>query len=203
MPLPSLLLLSALAALAAPRPSAPPAVRDAAPAALDPSLLNPQARAEWEADPEGFAREHGDEIAARQRWNTDPALGHDECRADKSGPRACMERRVGEMSELFAPRGLGVINSYIKLLPRGVTAAVPEGPGFDRRSGSPPASAAGGGAPKAPAPSNPAPKEAGFRNGAPPPTPPARQTAAPAPADGWSLDDAVDWLCSYIVCART
>lgn len=192
---PSLLMLAVSLAAAAPRPAGAPE----SPAPLDPSVLSPEARSGWESDPAAFEREHGEVLEVHRRWNQDPSLGQAECIAAKREPRPCMEGRLREMSSVLKPQALAVINSYVKLLPRGVEARVPT------------AGEEGGGGPAEAAPSTPGrqappsvPKPAGARFNSPPP---ARAATAPPPAqngkDISTVDEALNWICSYVPCART
>lgn len=118
-------LLLANVSVAAPKPPVPG--EEAAPPKIDPATLSPSARAAFEADPAGFARDHGEDLETMKRWSQDPALGQSECLAAKKDPRTCMEGRLTEMREVAKPEQLAVIQSYVKLLPRGVSAPLPTG----------------------------------------------------------------------------
>lgn len=96
---------------------------------VDPASLSPDARAAYTADPAAFEREHGQDLETLRRWTQDPSLGQTECLEAKKDPRSCMEERVRSLSQVATPEALAVVNSYAKLLPRGVSAAVPERPG--------------------------------------------------------------------------
>ncbi|TBR21196.1 hypothetical protein EPO15_10900 [bacterium] len=158
--LPLAVLLTA-AVSAAPRPTSGGDPQP--PAKIDAGKLSAQARALYESDPAGFEREHGDDLETVKRWSQDPSLGQAECLSAKKEPRACMESRLAELREVAKPEELAVIQSYVKLLPRGVSAPLPAG-GSERS-----ASAAPGAGPSA----APAPSLAGFSFGAP--------AAAPGP----------------------
>lgn len=199
-----LLLLSAACALAGPRPSGEPPAGRPDPSDIDPSVLTADARTRWEADPAGFEREHGEDLQAQRRWSQDPALGQAECREARRDPRSCMEERVRSLAGVVKPQALAVINSYVKLLPRGVSAPVPASEA-DRAEGVPAAARepAASPAPGRQATANP-PRPSGARFNAPPPAqPPAAPAPAPAPGGGMSVDQTLDWLCSFIPCART
>lgn len=120
-----LVLLLANVSVAAPKP--PASGEESAPPKIDPATLSPSARAAHEADPAGFAREHGEDLETMRRWSQDPALGQSECLAAKQDPRSCMEGRLNGMREVAKPEQLAVIQSYVKLLPRGVSAPLPAG----------------------------------------------------------------------------
>lgn len=192
-----LLLLAASLASGAPRPPGAPDAPSRSP--VDPAVLSPEARAEWEADPAAFEKAHGDALEAHRRWNQDPSLGQAECIAAKREPRSCMEGRLREMSAVVKPQALAVINSFVKLLPRGVDARIPaasEEGGGGRADAAPAASASD----RRGTPSNPKPTGARFNS-----PPPARAAPAPPPAgkDVSTVDEALDWICSYVPCART
>lgn len=120
-----LVVLFAAASSAAPRP---PAAGDAPPPAkVDAGTLSASARALYESDPAGFEREHADDLETLKRWSQDPALGQSECLAAKQDPRACMENRLAGLREVAKPEALAVVQSYVKLLPRGVSAPLPAG----------------------------------------------------------------------------
>lgn len=202
-----LLLLAAASAFALPRPApAPGGDREGRPS-VDPAVLSDEARAAWEADPETFERDHGAALEAHRRWSQDPSLGQAECLEAKKDPRSCMEERTREMSEVVKPSALAVINSYTKLLPRGVSAPLPAAGSERAGAPAPSAPARSGAAPAAaptPAPSpTPAPRQSGVRFNAPPP---AQRQASPAPAapgGGMTTDETVSWICSIVPCART
>lgn len=200
LPLAALFVVSAAASI---RPTS--AEEASPPAKIDPKTLSVEARARYEADPAGFEREHGDDLEAMRRWSQDPSLGQSECLAAKQDPRNCMERRLTQMREVARPEQLAVINSYVKLLPRGVDARLPaagEDRGAGQASGPTPAPGTATPSPR-PAPT-PSPRQQGAHFNAPPPA--QRQTAAPEPAKpggAMSVDQTLDWLCTYVPCSRT
>lgn len=124
MTLPALTALFAAAVLAQPAPG-----RNQQKPAVDPASLSPEARAAYEADPAAFQREHGADLETLRRWTQDPSLGQKECVEAKKEPRSCMEQRVQSLSQVATPQALAVIDAYVRLMPRGVSAAVPERPG--------------------------------------------------------------------------
>lgn len=200
-----LLLLAAVSALALPRPApAPGGDREGRPS-VDPAVLSDEARAAWEADPETFEREHGAALEAHKRWSQDPSLGQAECLEAKKDPRSCMEERTREMSEVVKPQALGVITSFTKLLPRGVSAPLPAGGSERADAPAPAAPSRSAGAPAAastPSPS-PAPRPSGVRFNAAPPPAQRQASPAPAPGGGMSTDETVSWICRFVPCART
>lgn len=196
--LPLALLLAAVSA-AAPKP--PISDDPSKPSPIDPATLSPSARAAYEADPAGFARDHGEDLEAMRRWSQDPALGQSECLAAKQDPRTCMESRLNTFREVAKPEQLAVIQSYVKLLPRGVSAPLPTA-GSERASSPSGTASQPASATHAPTPTpspTPAPRQSGARfNAAPAPT-----QAAEAPAAGGAVDDWMNWFCAKFACART
>lgn len=201
-----LLLLAAASAFASPQsPSAPGGDREGRPA-VDPAVLSDGARAVWEADPMAFEREHGAALEAHRRWSQDPALGQAECLEAKKDPRSCMEERAREMGQVVKPEDMAVINSYTKLLPRGVSAPLPAGGSERAGTPAPAAPTVSAGAPAAAPttsqPTTPAPRQSGVRFNAPPPA--QRQASpAPAPGGGMTTDETVSWICRIVPCTRT
>ena len=194
-----LALLLAAVSSAAPKPDV--SGEDSAPPKIDPATLSPEARARFEADPAGFAREHGEGLEAMRRWSQDPSLGQSECLAAKQDPRSCMEGRLAEMREVAKPEQLAVIQSYVKLLPRGVSAPLPAA-GSEKNSSSARSQTAASGFAYSPMPSG-SPLASEFRPGpnsvqfSPvPPTLALNPTAAPPPSfweEQYSL-----YMCFYV-----
>ncbi|MBI3299832.1 MAG: hypothetical protein HYZ75_16825 [Elusimicrobia bacterium] len=180
----------------------PPARRPA----FDPSQLTLPARKAFEADPNAFQQRHGDTLAAFKRWSPDPPSGEAECRKQKREPRFCMEERVQLMAALLKPQALATINAHIKLMPHGVDAQVPAGPG--NPDGTAPRDGASDGAvsgTEGPAGPSPEPRPSGLHTTAPPGPPIQRQAEARPPAGGIEKlkKDWVDAWCRYLGCAKT
>lgn len=191
------LLAAALPASAIVRPPSGVAPAEKSPPSVDPAALSPQARAAYQADPDGFLKEHADAIAAQQRWSQDPALGQEECLQAKRDPRACMEQRVGQMAEIYKPAQYATINAFVKLLPRGVSAATPDASGLGGAAKAPDGVAAGSpaGSPAPPAAGAPHAAPGAHFNAPPAAAPPAAAPPAEAPGmvDAW-----VDVWCQYM-----
>lgn len=188
----SIALIPALAAAqapAAPQPAMAPAV--------DPAALTAEALASRSADRAGFDQENADLLGTYARWNQDPALGVAECQKARQDPRSCMGARLEKMGKLLKPEALGIINSYMRLLPRGVSARVPgqSGPEAEAAGGAPTAAPAGAPAPRpatSPSGRTPGLKVSDVPATAPPP-------AAGAPPKTFK-DDWVDAWCRYWGC---
>lgn len=184
--LPFALLIAAVSA-AAPKP--PVSGDEPAPPKVDRDALSPE------------ARDAHDRETAR-RWSQDPALGHSECLDDKQGARKCMEDRLSELKDVAKPEQYAVIQSYVKLLPRGVSAPLPAA-GSEKSGGSSPAGSQAPASALAFGPAPAAPRASDFRAGpgsvsfAPVPAAPP-QTPAPGASPSWWQEQYDLYMCFYV-----
>lgn len=169
---------------------------------VDPASLSPAARAAFEKDPAAFREEHAGDLETLRRWNQDPALGRQECADAGKDPRSCMEGRLQELSQVATPQALAVINSYVKLLPRGVSASIPETPAKPETSVGQPRPSPAASAPSAFAPGRTSDFKGGLNTVAFSPVPELRAPAAsPAPTASetpWWEDQYNFYLCFYV-----
>lgn len=169
---------------------------------IDPASLPPAARAAFEDNPAAFRERYAGDLETLRRWNQDPALGRQECADAGKDPRACMEDRLQELAQVATPQALAVINSYVKLLPRGVSASVPETTGKPESSAAQPGTALPSRTSAAFAPGRASDFKGGPNTVAFSPVPGLRAPAAsPAPAAAeipWWEDQYNFYLCFYV-----
>ena len=189
----------------APQPARPAAPAQAAAleaAGFDSKLV---AADKLPADPaqrEAFLRANKGEYDRFVAWRQDPALMFE---AERKEPGS-VQKALSRMEGFAKPEEVGLLRTRLLLAPRGVSAVVPEGAGFEGRPQGPgpgaSATAAGAGAawmtpapPASPLLLTPTP---GLRT-SPPPGPVAPKTEPPKD-DGGLVDDWVAAWCKVIGC---
>lgn len=152
------------------------------------------------AQREAFLRANKGEYDRLVAWRQDPDLMF---AAERKEPGSA-QKALARMEAFAKPEEIGLLRTRLLLAPRGLSAAVPEGAGFEGRpqAASPGTAVSGRSADARTAPASAAPAPAptpGLRT-SPPPGPPAAPPAEAQPGGGWSLDEIMNWACTWVGC---
>ncbi|MBI2362209.1 MAG: hypothetical protein HYV15_02350 [Elusimicrobia bacterium] len=196
------LLVSGVCAQPAPAPKPPKPLSAEQSAALkdagfDSQLMSPSALPADPAKRAEFLQSHKEEYDRFVAWRQDPDLMFE---AERKKPGSA-DAALARMEAFAKPEELVLLRTRLRLAPRGVSAAVPEGAGFEGRARdssalntAPAAAHASSGRASAPPPL----LTPGFKTNAPP-GPVAPKTEAPQGGDTM-VDDWVKAWCKVIGC---